>query len=238
MASAWLGSAVRGKTSFRPLVERGGSASHQLPGNAGSMFGPLQLSARPEGTPRLSLFGQHDSGVLYKLSGRSLLEAPLHSGRAPLGMGSAQLAFTESNASAGQVEPGTRHAISEQSPLGQVDAPPKNGSQNLGDLRQGRGRPLRLKRVVWFFKESRRLNPPRPITVPIWDLPTVLRALKSPPFEPLKSVDLHPLTLKNALLLALASVKHMGDLQVLSVSPTCLEFDPGNSKVILKPRLT
>ncbi len=86
MVSAWLGSAVRGKTSFRPLVERGGSASHQLPGNAGSMFGPLQLSARPEGTPRLSSFGQHDSGVLYKLPGRSLLEAPLHSGREPLGM--------------------------------------------------------------------------------------------------------------------------------------------------------
>ncbi len=123
-----------------------------------------------------------------------------------------------------------------KSPLGQVDAPPTNGSQNLGDLRQGRGRPLRLKRIVWFFKESRRLNPPRPITVPLWHLPTVLRALKSPPFEPLKSVDLHPLTLKTALLLALASVKHMGDLQVLSVSPTCLEFDPGNSKVILKPR--
>ena len=42
--------------------------------------------------------------------------------------------------------------------------------------------------------------------------------------------------LKTALLLALASVKHMGDLQVLSVSPTCLEFGPNNSKVVLKPR--
>ncbi|KAL0204543.1 hypothetical protein M9458_002561, partial [Cirrhinus mrigala] len=31
---------------------------------------------------------------------------------------------------------------------------------------------------------SRRLNPPCPITVPTWDLSTVLRALKSPHFEP------------------------------------------------------
>ncbi len=35
-----------------------------------------------------------------------------------------------------------------------------------------------------------------------------------------------------ASVLALASVKHMGDLQALSVSPNCLEFGPGNSKVV------
>ncbi|KAL0164048.1 hypothetical protein M9458_039801, partial [Cirrhinus mrigala] len=90
--------------------------------------------------------------------------------------------------------------------------------------------------VVRFLKGSRRLNPPRPHTIPTWDLSTVLRALKGPPFEPLPSSDLRPLTFKAALLLALASVKRMGDLQALSVSPSCLEFRPGDSKVILKPR--
>ncbi len=45
----------------------------------------------------------------------------------------------------------------------------------------------------------------------------VLRALKSPPCEPLQSTDHRPLMLKNALLLALTSVKHMGVLQALSV---------------------
>ncbi|KAL0183526.1 hypothetical protein M9458_019222, partial [Cirrhinus mrigala] len=39
--------------------------------------------------------------------------------------------------------------------------------------------------VVRFLKGSRRLNPPRPHTIPTWDLSTVLRALKGPPFEPL-----------------------------------------------------
>ncbi len=90
--------------------------------------------------------------------------------------------------------------------------------------------------VVRFLKGSRRLNPPHPLTVPTWDLSTVLRALKGPPFEPLQSVDLRPLSLKTALLLALASVKRMWDLQALSVSPTCLEFGSNDSKVILKPR--
>ncbi len=85
--------------------------SHQLPGNAGSMFGPLHLSARPEGTSHLNPFGQYDCGVLYESPGLSFLEVPLHSNRASLKMGSAQLAFTESNACAGQAEPGSRHAI-------------------------------------------------------------------------------------------------------------------------------
>ncbi len=71
------------------------------------------------------------------------------------------------------------------------------------------------------------MNPPRPRTVPPWDLPTAL-------FEPLQSSSLRALSLKTALLLALASVKRVGDLQALSVNPACLEFD---SKVILKPRL-
>ncbi len=63
--------------------------------------------------------------------------------------------------------------------------------------------------VVRFLKGARRLNPPRPLTVPTWDLPTVLRALKGPPFEPLQSTDLRSLSLKTALLLALASVKRV-----------------------------
>ncbi len=90
--------------------------------------------------------------------------------------------------------------------------------------------------VVRFLKGARRLNPPRPLTVPTWDLPTVLRALKGPPFEPLQSTDLRSLLLKTALLLALASVKRVGDLQALSISPACLEFGPNDSKVVLKPR--
>ncbi len=61
--------------------------------------------------------------------------------------------------------------------------------------------------VVRFLKGAKRLNPPRPLTVPTWDLPTVLRALKGPPFEPLQSTNLRSLSLKTALLLAVASVK-------------------------------
>ncbi len=36
--------------------------------------------------------------------------------------------------------------------------------------------------VIQFLRGARRMNPPHPRTVPSWDLPTVLRALKGPPF--------------------------------------------------------
>ncbi len=84
---------------------------------------------------------------------------------------------------------------------------------------------------------SLRNNPPHPRTVSPWDLSTVLRALKGSPFEPLQSTSLRALSFKTALLLALASVKRVGDLQASSINPVCLEFGPNDSKVVLKPRL-
>ncbi len=99
------------------------------------------------------------------------------------------------------------------------------------------GRSVSRDAVIRFLRGARRINPLRPRTVPPWDLPIVQRALKGLPFEPLQSSSLRVLSLKTALLLALASVKRVGDLQALSFNPTCLEFGPNDSKVILKPRL-
>ncbi|CAM4733894.1 unnamed protein product [Leuciscus chuanchicus] len=90
--------------------------------------------------------------------------------------------------------------------------------------------------VIRFLRGAKRLNPPRPPSVPIWDLSTVLEAMKGAPFEPIQSVDIKHLSFKTVFLLALASVKRIGDLQALSVSATCMEFGPNDSKVILKPR--
>ncbi len=389
----------------------------------------LVFPAGPNRTKCADSLRQHVRGVLYKSPGRCLLEAPLYSGRAPSGMGSAQPALAEGSTPAGQTEPRSGYVISEQCPLRGVDAPSAGGSEDLEDLWQGRSRPFRLQRqlslpnllfegqgrvgprlaqppplcippdrpastgrqayqgtgsqgaigglveeptlvvradsatdsspqarapetgsplsgernniapstravgslhlaaqweptglpervlntisearaqstrhlyalkwsvfstwclnrgenpstselavvlsflqelldkrrshstlkvflaafhapiagqsvgrdnsVVCFLKGDRRLNPPRPLTVPTWDLPTVLRALKGPPFEPIQSTNLRSLSLKTALLLALASVKRVGDLQALSISPACLEFGPNDSKVVLKPR--
>ncbi len=123
-----------GKPPFGPWLKEGRLPSHQLPENTVSMVGHSDLSARPEGTSRLILFVQYDGGVLHKSPGRSFLEATLYPSRVPLEVGSGQLALAESSAHAGQIEHGSRHAISEQCPLRRVDAISTNGSGNMGNL--------------------------------------------------------------------------------------------------------
>ncbi len=90
--------------------------------------------------------------------------------------------------------------------------------------------------VVRFLRGARRLNPPQPPSIPSWDLALALRALQIAPFEPLQSADLRILSMKTLLLVALASIKRVGDLQAFSVDESCLEFGPGDGHVLLSPR--
>ncbi len=90
--------------------------------------------------------------------------------------------------------------------------------------------------VVRFLRGARRLNHPRPPSLPSWDLALVLRALLTAPFEPLQSVELKFLSMKTLLLTALASIKRVGDLQAFSVDDSCLQFGPADSSATLRPR--
>ncbi len=74
------------------------------------------------------------------------------------------------------------------------------------------------------------------MAVPSWDLSVILEGLVTAPFEPLESASEQILTLKVAPLLALTSLKRVGDLQAFSVSETCMDFAPGLVKVTLRPR--
>ncbi len=90
--------------------------------------------------------------------------------------------------------------------------------------------------VIRFLRGTRRLNPPRPSSLPSWDLVVVLRALQTARFEPLQSVKLKFLSLKTLILNALASIKRVGDLQAFSVDESYLEFGPADSSATLRPR--
>ncbi|KAI2645597.1 enzymatic polyprotein [Labeo rohita] len=90
--------------------------------------------------------------------------------------------------------------------------------------------------VVCFLCSALRLRPPVRPRVPTWDLAVLLEALCKPPFEPIKESLDHHLSAKTALLLALTSLKRVGDLQALSVAPSHLEFAPGMAKAFLYPR--
>ncbi len=78
--------------------------------------------------------------------------------------------------------------------------------------------------VSAFMRGVRRLRPVRPTAVPSWDLSVVLEGLVTAPFKPLESALDRILTLKVVLLLALTSLKRVGDLQAFSVSETCMDF--------------
>ncbi len=97
--------------------------------------------------------------------------------------------------------------------------------------------PLGRHRLVSaFMRGARCLRPVRPTAVPSWYLSVVLEGLVTAPFEPLESASDRILTLKVVLLLALTSLKKVGDLQAFSVSETCMDFAPGLVKVTLRPR--
>ncbi len=169
-----LGGAVRRQTDLRPLVEGGEGLPHQLLGNVSSLSSLPVFPAGPNRTPCADSLRQHVRGVLYKSPGRDLLEAPLYSGRAPSGMGSAQPALAEGSTPAGQTEPRNGYVISEQCPLRGVDAPSAGGSEDLEDLWQGRSRPFRLKRQLslpnLLFEGQGRVGPrlaqPPPLCIP------------------------------------------------------------------------
>ncbi|KAK3541851.1 hypothetical protein QTP86_008056 [Hemibagrus guttatus] len=90
--------------------------------------------------------------------------------------------------------------------------------------------------LTHFLCSGRWLRPSCRPCLPSWDLSVVLDGLLEAPFEPMESASEKFLTLKMALLLALASLRWVRDLQALLVVPTFLEFAPGMSKAILHPR--
>ena len=52
---------------------------------------------------------------------------------------------------------------------------------------------------------------------------------------PLETVDIKFVSLKTVLLLALTSAKRVGDMQALSVSPSCLQFSIAGDRVVMRP---
>lgn len=65
----------------------------------------------------------------------------------------------------------------------------------------------------------------------------MLNALSRALFEPLESSSIKDLSIKTALLLALATTKRVGDLQALAVNKDCMCFGPADCNIILRPKV-
>lgn len=104
-----------------------------------------------------------------------------------------------------------------------------------GHVRVDNGTVGRHGLVSLFLKGAQRLRPVRTARAPPWDLPLVLDALRRPPFEPMARAELKWVSWKTAFLLALSSAKRVGELHALSVSDSCLRWQPDGSGVTLWP---
>ncbi len=89
--------------------------------------------------------------------------------------------------------------------------------------------------VVRFLRGARRLNPPRPPLYTLLGPVLSAQSTATGPFEPLQTVEPKFLSVKTLLLLALASIKRVGDLHAFSVDDSCLQFGPADSQIILRP---
>lgn len=87
-------------------------------------------------------------------------------------------------------------------------------------------------RVRSFLLGASNLSPPVVHRYPSWDLPLVLQALTSDPFEPLAAVSLKFLTLKVAFLLAITSARRVSELGALFVCKDLCVFH--SDRVVLR----
>ena len=94
-----------------------------------------------------------------------------------------------------------------------------------------------LQDLIRSFKVE---APPRPVRPPAWDISMVLRCFNTPLFELLHLCSLRNLTKKVLFLVALATAKHVGELQAVSRmvsfvgSDACLSYVP---EFVAKPSL-
>lgn len=79
----------------------------------------------------------------------------------------------------------------------------------------------------WYSEDEA----PAQVRVLAWDL-----AITLAPFEPLDLATNMCIALKVAFLLAITSLKRVGDLRALLVASSCIEFAPGRVKAILHSR--
>ncbi len=236
--------------------------AHKLPGTQGCLPGFDVFSPRSRGASYHSQNGQYGSCVPHKPSKRFTVAHPGQACAPSSPLVPGQVPFFEGGSRSGNTEPCRRFSVETETQAGRMDVEPSDGIPDLGSVWQSGGGPLcfstttlrvyvaaiaarreldeiplgRHRMVSAFMRGVRRLRPVRPTAVLSWDLLVVLEGQVTAPFEPLESALERILTLKVALLLALTSLKRVGDLQALSVSEMCMDFAPDLVKVTLRPR--
>ncbi len=258
-----LGRGLRRKAGEWRVEGRVPLLAYKLPGTQGCLPGFEVFSPRSRGASCHSQDGQYGGCVPHKPPRRFKVAHPGQACAPSSPLVSRQVPLFEGGSRSGSTEPGGRFSVETEAQAEGMDVEPFPVSVGpvleflqerltagaaattlrvyvaaIAARRELDEIPLGRHRLVSaFMRGARRLRPVRPTAVPSWDLSVVLEGLVTAPFEPLESASDRILTLKVVLLLALTSLKRVGDLQAFSVSETCMDFAPGLVKVTLRPRL-
>ncbi len=228
------------------------------PGSSGPLcysgdiaMSPLVLSDSPS-SPWTGRYGSdlaESSSVLCTLSPRSFCsrESALgDSGESALGRGQPTVGSTVlagasmvlgPNFSPRRLSMGDSHQ--EGSPLTGGNLSPPPGAVEAVGVAPERAQLIAFSlSTVWVSStKALSLRPPVRSRVPTWNLVVVLEAFCKAPFEPIKEISDRLITIKTAFLLAISSLKRVGDLQALSVASAYLDFAPGKATEFLYPRV-
>ncbi len=240
---------LRRQTGERGVEERVPLLAYKLPGTQGCLPGFEVFSPRSRGVSYHSQDGQYGGCVPHKPPRMFTVAHPGQACAPSSPLVPRQVPLFEGGSRSGNTEPGGRFSVESEAQAEGMNVEPSDGipeaaattlrvyvaaiaaRRELDEIPLGRHR-----MVSAFMRGVRRLRPVRPTAVPSWDLSVVLEGLVTAPFEPLESASEQILTFKVVLLLALTSLKRVGDLQAFSVSETCMDFAPGLVKVTLRPR--
>ncbi len=240
-----LGRGVRRQTGERGVDGRVFLLAYKLPGTQGCLPGFDVFSPRSRGVSYHSQNGQYGGCVPHKPSRRFTVAHPGQAcaPEATRKLYSSKWGVFESWCLARVIDPvncpvgPVLEFLQERLTTGAAATTLRVYVAAIAARRELDEIPLGRHRMVSsFMRGVRRLRPVRPTAVPSWDLSVVLEGLVTAPFEPLESASEQILTPKVTLLLALTSLKRVGDLQAFSVIETCMDFAPGLVKVTLRPR--
>lgn len=160
-----LGCCVATPHSSRPLESTGSLQAHKCARATGCTFGSEALSAPPGGKACADSVGQHISCLPHQPSGGHQVSTAAEGVQRPFGMGPPSFFHPASNVFAWGAQPGRRLSLSPGACSGRMVSSQRRGGHDLGPLRSGRGRFVRLRgvdslsRMVFPHREVRCAGP-------------------------------------------------------------------------------
>ncbi|KAI2644052.1 Protein P [Labeo rohita] len=130
----WMGSGHEWPPRPRSVDGSSSQLAHQLPRDAGRISSAEVLSPRPQRSPCAGPHRQHSGGLLYQPPGRSAVVPLIQAGAPDPCVVPGQTPLSSSSSHSWAFENGSRHPVETGAEARGMDASPRGGDADLGDL--------------------------------------------------------------------------------------------------------